>query len=135
MGELPSWTVPADTKRADLFSICGINVTKGRVTGKRCVFLTSLEVFWFLSGFPPFQLPLNSNWELKLREVSVSPSVSLPRNAVWSKMMLRGRLGAGAPASLPGAETAPVWSGSTQICAGAQPHTPRKILTERLAEV
>ena len=77
-------------KTADLFSICGINVTKGRVTGMSCISLTSLEVFWFKSGFLPFQLPVSSDWELKLREVSVSLSVSSARKAVWSEDGRRG---------------------------------------------
>lgn len=87
-----AWKAPANMKRADLFSICGINVAKGRVTGTSSTSLTSVEVFWFLPGFLLFQLPISSNWELQSRQVSVSLSFSSASKGGGGQKM-----GAGAP--------------------------------------
>lgn len=89
-----SWKVPANLKRADLFSICCINVTKGRATGISCISPNSLAVFWFIPRFLLFQLCGRWNWG---RFLPLSPSLRPGKLRFGSG---RFESGAGAPARL-----------------------------------
>jgi len=96
-------------QRADLSSICGMHVTKGRVTAKRLVPLTTWAVFWFLLGFLPLQLPVSSDGEPTLREVPASPAASPAGWAARSGDGGRGKAGCRCPGGAARERERPLW--------------------------